>query len=391
MSVAPNQSIQPPYDPYAPNMSYAPNLTTLAGQQVYVPPGGTAPSQSLVNPELWGQSTGSVLGTNTGGGNPPPTANWGGQTVNTSGFPGEAATGMTAAQWGADQAYIQQQIAQANQNQTNAINSGYDAYFNSLDQMMGGLGTQQTNQNQIIQNSATQGLSDLGASRTQSMTDLGIQEGKLMGNQAKNLRDLSDQMQNQYQAGNVYLGARGAGDSSAANQYGYALQKLGNRSRGDVMSQTQSQMGDIGAQRAKVNNIFTQETGRLDTEKSNQLLQVSNWFQQAQQQIQQAKATGQLSKGQDLANLSRSILDQAIQRLQTIDTNTINQKNALTQWAMNNSTTVQGLQQNFNQLGSFQAQLPQSSLFSNPSSQATGGTSYVPGSGGTRRKDMWDV
>jgi len=71
------------------------------------------------------------------------------------------------------------------------------------------------------------------------------QRGEVEKNQVKTLRDLSENVRNSFMAGNVYLGARGAGDSSASNQYAYALTKMGSKQRADIMNNTSGIMGDI--------------------------------------------------------------------------------------------------------------------------------------------------
>ena len=47
------------------------------------------------------------------------------------------------------------------------------------------------------------------------------------------------------------LGARGAGDSSAANQYSYALNRLGSKERGNVMNTTAQSQQEIENQKSK--------------------------------------------------------------------------------------------------------------------------------------------
>jgi len=237
----------------------------------------------------------------------------------------------------------------------NEINAGYDAYFSQLDQMMGNIPGQRKGQEQIVQNSYNQGVSDLGAQKTQGMADLATQRRKTGESQVKTLADIADNIRNLFQTGNVMLGTRGAGDSSAANQYSYAVTKLGSKQRGDVMAQTRSIEADIGDREAKLNNIVTQETSKLKTNLDNQILQIAQYFQDAQNQILQAKANGQLQRGQSLQSLSNQLLQNAQQQLMMADQDFRNRQNSLLSWAESNSRTIGELKNNLAQIGGYQA------------------------------------
>jgi hypothetical protein len=176
----------------------------------------------------------------------------------------------------------------AAQQARNDINSGFDAYTSQLDQMLGTLPKQQEGQVQTAQNSYNQGISDIGAQKASSLADLGTSSRKNSEQQVKSLADIADNIRNLFQTGNVMLGTRGAGDSSAADRYSYAVTKLGSKQRGDVLSQTRSIENDIADRSAKLNNIVTQETAKLKTNLDNQVLQVAQYFQDKQNELLQA-------------------------------------------------------------------------------------------------------
>lgn len=238
------------------------------------------------------------------------------------------------------------------------INNAYSGYFNQLDQILSGYPQAQANQEQIVNNSFNQSLSDLNASNQDSLNTLSSQGRKVEENQVKTLRDLSDNIMNQYRAGNVYLGTRGAGDSSAADMYSFALNKLGNKQRGDVTAQTASIKNDIADREMKVKNIYTQELGRLNTEKQNAMISLADQFRQAQDQLRMLKANGELSKGTDLANLSQTLLNNALNQMNTIQANIAARQNALQEWAMSNSKNVGELKNNMASMANFNPTMP---------------------------------
>lgn len=190
------------------------------------------------------------------------------------------------------------------------ISSSWDNYLNSLQGTSGYLNDQQTAQQGIADTQLQQGINTANESK------------------ANSLRDIASTTRNAFQAGNNYLGSLGAGDSSAANQYSFAINK-----------QAQKQTGDL-------NNFVSGQIKDLQSQHDTQIQQIAQWFAQQQEALKQQIAQGGLQKSQDLQNLSKSILDQAIQATNALKANTQNQYNALVQWAAGNSSNLGQLQSN---------------------------------------------
>ncbi len=192
----------------------------------------------------------------------------------------------------------------------NDISNSWDSYLNSLQGTSGFLNDQQTAQNNIADSQYNQGVD-------------------LANNQkAQSLRDIANTTRNAFSAGNNYLGSLGAGDSSAANQYAFAINQTAGKQTGDL------------------NNYVSGQIQGLKATHDQQINQVASWFANAQENLKQQIAQGGLQKGQDLANLSKGILDQAMAATNAIKANTQNQYNALLGWAANNSSNMGQLQQN---------------------------------------------
>lgn len=240
----------------------------------------------------------------------------------------------------------------------NEISSGWDSYISSLDDQLNGLNPQRQAQEDIANSQYNQGVNTLGLQRTQGLQQLGGERERVNQEQVKTLRDLSSGLRNAFMAGNVYLGSRGAGDSSAADQYALALTKEGSRQRGDVMAQGSQNMMEIGRREENLNNIYNTEIKNLEETKNQKVLEISQWFQNAQNQIKQLKASGQLNKSQDLQNLSRQILDQAIGQMNALNQEVSNRKSALESWAVSNAKNINELKSNLQNLAQFTAQMP---------------------------------
>lgn len=214
-----------------------------------------------------------------------------------------------------------------------SINSGWDSYTNQLNDMLNtGLPGQRNAQEAIANESLTSGVNQLGSQRAQSEQAVNKQQGA-------SLKDLGENIQNLFQSGNVYLGARGAGDSSAANQYSYAISKMGSKARGDIMSQVSDRMNQIG-------DIFNNEKNRLESEKNTRVAQIADWFNGAQNQIRSQIGQAGVGRSQDIQALSTNVYNQAMQAMQTVQGEMANRRSSLESWAMSNSKNVQELMAN---------------------------------------------
>lgn len=241
------------------------------------------------------------------------------------------------------------------------ISSGWDNYINQLGELTGFLGQQKEAQLGSAQSQYGAGVSNLGIQK-----DQGISTAEQ--NQTKTLRDLASNLRNSFMAGNVYLGARGAGDSSAADQYSQALTKQGSRQRSDIMQQTAGVVKNIQDQ-------YNMGVNQLKSDYDTTVGNIANWFAGKQMELKQAQASGQLNKAQDLQSLSKDILNQAISAMNTAKTQLAEKQSALESWAMSNSQNVSQLAGN---LRNAYSMLPQAQQISGTPQVDSQGNFRVP-------------
>lgn len=351
---------------------------TWNNPRVYEAVGGAPNEQQKQNTTLWGGNPQPVLS------NPPAQRNagTGGEVLGTGSTPGDSrltqlekiGSGMNPA----EREEYDRLRAQADPyaGLRNTINQGWDFYTNQLNDMLNvGLPGQRAGQEQIVQSSFTGGINQLDAQKASSTRAVESQ-------QAKSLNDLAANVRNLFQAGNINLGARGAADSSAANQYSYAIQKMGTKAWGDILSQVNDRMNQIG-------DIYNTEVNRLETEKNTRMGQIADWFNQAQNQVRQSIGQAGLGRSQDLQSLSQQIYNRALTAMQQLQAESANRRASLESWAMNNSKSVSELVKNMQtvqQMPGFQGingGMPQ--VMSN-------GQYYVPsgyGGSSTEKKDLF--
>jgi hypothetical protein len=257
------------------------------------------------------------------------------------------------------------------------ISSGWDQYMGSLDEQLTGLTGQRANQEGMVNSQQNQAVNTLDLNKGQAITQLGNETTQTNQNQVKTMADLSNNIRNSMMAGNVYLGARGAGDSSAANQYAYALTKMGTQQRSGIANNTSNILADIQGRVDNVTNIYNTEKKNLQEGVNQQIMKIAEWFGNAQMTIQQQKAQGALGKSQDLASLSKDILNQGLAAIQTAQQQMVNRQAALDSWAATNSKNLSELQTNMKNVSSPSYNLPQATGFGGPTMTANGALSLA--------------
>lgn len=191
------------------------------------------------------------------------------------------------------------------------ISGAWDSYLGSLGDIENNyLPTQADAQRGIATSQYDQGVDTVNSQRVSS------------------LRDIGSNIKNAFQAGNIFLGSRGAGDSSAANQYSFAIGQQANK------------------QKAQLNEFVNTQLNTLKSTRDQQLNSIASWLAEQQAAVKQAIASGRLSKQQDINNLSRSILDRALGAADEIKKEASNRYNALVEWSMANSSNMGELKRN---------------------------------------------
>jgi len=255
----------------------------------------------------------------------------------------------------------------------NQLSSSWDSYFRSLDDQYNALPGKEQDMQGIARNSYDQSVRDIGFEQENNQALLDKQYRKNEENQVRSLQDIADNIRNLYRSGNIYLGSRGAGDSSAANQYSYAVTKLGSKQRGDVLNQTRSIQNDIAEREAQLARTVMSEKAKIKTDFDNKVLEISTWLKDAQEQVKQARANGELQKGQSLAQLSQDIYNQATNRLLQLENNATERTNALVSWATSNSANINQLKSNLKEVSNITATNPTfSQLSGSPQVDAQG-------------------
>lgn len=236
--------------------------------------------------------------------------------------------------------------------QRQQIDNTYNAVFEGLDRQAGLLPGQRTEFEGQVNTSANLQQQGIQSQTAATSAKLGTAREDVRARQATGVRDLASNMRNMLQAGNNYLGTRGAGDSSAAGLYNYALGKESTRARSDLMSQASSQIKDIDMKEVDIKTLADQETNNLNMWKNDQLGKVSQWFNQQVMGIEQQR--GQARQAKEQAKLE--VLQNAQGYLQQLDQQATQYGTQLQQWATDRLSQINNVKMQMGQMANVNPQ-----------------------------------
>lgn len=281
-----------------------------------------APS-SQYNPAPTNQTTPSVVNTNS---NNSSSSSSGINLKDPNANPGAGYFWDAADGWKQIQSDAAAEAARREEQLRNSIGEQWNGVFNYLDQVDNRLPGQKEEQAQQITSLYDSSGNKLDIAKNYA-------NDQISANQKKTLTSLADDLRAALQAGNTYLGQRGASDSSASERYNTALTKSANKQRGEVMLQSDSQ-------RAQVLNTYQTNMAELDEWKNTKIYELGQWLNEAKNQLdyQRANASGQ--KAQALASLDTQLHQYALERLRSIEEQANTWKNTVSAWMLEQSGNV---------------------------------------------------
>lgn len=173
-------------------------------------------------------------------------------------------------------------------------------------------------QNQLIGNVNSMAQTQKGSISSAldaAMAKLSGNRVEVQDQQKQTLQGLADNTRNLFQAGNNYLGTRGAGDSSATGMYSAALTQNANKERAGVQRDVNSTMNEIGMKETDVNTAFQQQLTEVDTWAQTQTQNIVMEYTNLKRQLEQAKANASSQEKANLSNLEANLYEAARNQL----------------------------------------------------------------------------
>jgi len=184
--------------------------------------------------------------------------------------------------------------------------------------MAGNLDTTQASQAQTIEANRASQMGQMGQYRTEA------EQGR-----SRSLRDVANNISSSMKAANTYLGMRGAGDSSGADMYGYALGQEGQRLNNNVYDQYTQQISQIQGLEQNIASTADTQINELNTWKNEQLGNLTAEFNAKREQLMSARAD---IKAQAIADWKA--------KLDAIESNYTNWQQSIGQWLTERTATL---------------------------------------------------
>jgi hypothetical protein len=143
-------------------------------------------------------------------------------------------------------------------------------------------------------------LNGLQGQRDSAFANLDQQSKVANQSYSRSLQQLGNSIRNTYQGQTNALGTQGAGDSSAADQLGYALGQQNNTQRGYMNQDLNNQMTSIGLTRDSDQKQFDNQASQINDLKQQQYTAIANQYAQLQQQINTQLANNEQARKQAL-------------------------------------------------------------------------------------------
>ncbi len=238
----------------------------------------------------------------------------------------------------------------------NAFNSAYDPVYQQLDSMIGNVPSYQANREQQVNDLYGSQQNEITGARNNSISALDASRTNVATKQAQSVRDLQENMRNMLQAGNIQLGIGGAGDSSAANMYAYALSKQAGRNSADISNQASSQYAAIDSQGQQIRAVADDNLAKLGTWKVTSLNSVKQWAQDQISSLESMKLNATAEKAKALAANQVNVINQALSNLQQIDSQYTTWQSNLNNWALERLASLDDAKAKMSGYGNYSAQ-----------------------------------
>lgn len=199
-----------------------------------------------------------------------------------------------------------------------SLGGQFGGTIDAYKKMIGWLPEDQNSLQMQVENLANSQKTSIGNALNSALEKFGGYRNEVDQNQKGTLDDLAQNTRNLFQAGNNYLGARGAGNSSATGMYSAALTQQANRQRGDILSQYDGQRNEINMKEQDTRALAQQQIDAVETWKATRVSEIVQQYQELKRQLTIAKAQADDAKKQALAKLDASLFESAINKLNSI-------------------------------------------------------------------------
>lgn len=212
------------------------------------------------------------------------------------------------------------------------ISNAFDPIYSELDRQLASLPGRKAEYEGEIGRLADEQRSSAEASRTQSKASLETARGQV-GEQAQtSLRDLEGDIRNQLKAKVEMLGP--ASQSSAADEVSEAVTREGLKGRAKILSTRDAAYADLDQKAADIDNLATEQLGKIESWKSSTLFQIGQDFSDKIDALNKEKANASQTEALAIDERITGLENDFVGRLRQLDDAVLNYKSSIATWQM---------------------------------------------------------
>lgn len=213
-----------------------------------------------------------------------------------------------------------------------AIGGAYDPIFSELDRQIGLTPQYKQQLSDQISTLAGQQTTDVTSQQTQDINSINTGKATEVTNAKGSLRNLEEDVRNIIQATALYLGSRGAGDSSAGGAASEAITSAAQKARSGVLQTRDQALGVLDSKIADVNAAATDQIRKIGDWKTNKLADITQWAIDRVDQLNQQKSTASGAKANAIANMITQTEQQFYSALKGLDDAVFNYNQSVATW-----------------------------------------------------------
>lgn len=204
-------------------------------------------------------------------------------------------------------------------NASSLLGQAYDQQIGAFQNQLNQLPTYQDLSNNIINGDYSTQKGGLDSQYATGQANQQLAQNALDTSQANSVRDLGSQLRGALAGYNNQLGVQGAGNSSAAQMIGYALQQQGNTGMNDLNTQYNQQQQGLNVAGSALDTQYQQNVKALDQWKNDNLQQIAMSYAQQAQQIANSMQGASVSKAYALQNAGSAAAQQALDQMKSLE------------------------------------------------------------------------
>lgn len=212
------------------------------------------------------------------------------------------------------------------------IGKAFDPIYSELDRQLATLPGRRAEAETEIGRLADTQRATAEEGRTRSLAALDTSRTQVEEGAQTSLRDLEGDIRNQLKAKISMLGA--ASDSSAAGEVSEAVTREGLKGRAKILSTRDAAFAELEGKRADINNLATDQIGKVDEWKSTTLFKIGQDFQDQFNALSKEKATATQQEAMAIDERITGLEQDFYGRLKQLDDAVLNYKSSIATWQM---------------------------------------------------------